>query len=177
MMDITIEKLHETDAEKLYEFELENRDFFEEMVPSRGDEYYNFENFKKRHQALLDEQAKGLSYFFLIKDKDDLILGRINIIDIDKSQKLGHVGYRVGKAYTRKGVASKALKLLIDTMNNQGIKQILAKTTINNIASQKVLKKAGFKQLAINDEEFTKGQRVKFISYSSTVPMTYVNQS
>lgn len=64
VMDITIEKLHETDAEKLFEFELENRDFFEETVPSRGDEYYVFENFKERHKALLDKQTKGLSYFF-----------------------------------------------------------------------------------------------------------------
>jgi ribosomal-protein-alanine N-acetyltransferase len=166
VMDITIEKLHETDAEKLFEFELENRAFFEESVPCRGDEYYVFENFKKRHKALLDEQAEGLSYFFLIKNNNDSILGRINIIDIDKSQKLGHVGYRVGKAYTRKGIASKALKMLIETMSNQGLKQILAKTTINNIASQKVLEKIGFKQIAINDEEFEKGQIVKFISYT-----------
>lgn len=44
-MDIIIEKLQYADAENLFEFELENRDYFEEMVPSRGDDYYNFETF------------------------------------------------------------------------------------------------------------------------------------
>lgn len=59
--------------------------------------------------------------------------------------------------------------MLIETMSNQGIKQILAKTTINNIASQKVLEKTGFKPIVINDEEFEKGQMVKFISYTSCI--------
>jgi ribosomal-protein-alanine N-acetyltransferase len=168
-MDITIEKLHETDAERLFEFELENRAFFEEMVPSRGDEYYKFENFKKRHESLLDEQTEELSCFFLIKDKNGSILGRINIIDIDKSQKLGHVGYRVGKAYTRKGIASKALKLLMETMSTQDVKKFLAKTTINNIASQKVLEKIGFKEIEIVDEELKKENSLKFIYYTCSV--------
>ena len=69
-MDIYIEKLQVTDAEDLYKFELENRKNFEEMVPTRGDDYYNPEFFKKRHEALLEEQVQGDSYFYLIKDKD-----------------------------------------------------------------------------------------------------------
>jgi ribosomal-protein-alanine N-acetyltransferase len=36
MMEMTLEKLHETDFESLFEFELENRTYFEEMVWSRG---------------------------------------------------------------------------------------------------------------------------------------------
>ena len=46
-MNIFIEKLHVADEENLFNFELENRTFFEEMVPTRGDEFYNPENFKK----------------------------------------------------------------------------------------------------------------------------------
>jgi len=81
------------------------------MVPTRGDEYYNFETFKERHQALLDEQVKGLSFYYLIIDKYGSILGRMNLVDIDESQKFGHVGYRIGHVQTGKGVASNALKL------------------------------------------------------------------
>ena len=88
-MDIYIEKLQVTDAEELYKFELDNRTFFEEMVPSRGNDYYNLEIFKERHEALLEEQVQGGSYFYLIKDKDSSILGRINVVDIDESQKKG----------------------------------------------------------------------------------------
>jgi [ribosomal protein S5]-alanine N-acetyltransferase len=169
IMDIVIEKLQHSDAEELFVFELENRDFFEEMVPSRGDNYYNFETFKKRHQALLDEQAKGLSYFYLIKNKNGSILGRINLVDIDKVEYSGHIGYRMGKSYTGKGIASKALKLLMETTYKHGIKQLLAKTTNNNIASQRVLEKNGFKRVITNDEELImNGQSLKFVHYMWT---------
>lgn len=169
-MDIYIEKLQVTDAEELYKFELDNRTFFEEMVPSRGNDYYNFEIFKKRHVALLEEQVQGSSHFYLIKDKDSSILGRINVVDIDESQKNGSLGYRVGQAYTGKNIATKALKLLLETVNDKGIKQIKAKTTNNNIASQKVLEKNGFERIGTDEGEFEmNGQKFSFVYYTLTI--------
>ncbi|MCF6409666.1 GNAT family N-acetyltransferase [Pseudalkalibacillus salsuginis] len=165
-MDILIEKLNGTDAKALYKFELENRAFFEKMVPTRGDDYYKPGIFRIRHESLLKEQAEGISYFYLIKDENGSILGRINLIDIDETQKFGYLGYRVGQHHTGKGVAKKALKLLLETAIEQGIKHIKAKTTTNNIASQKVLEGNGFKQTASNDEEFEmNGQNLKFTNY------------
>lgn len=166
IMDITLEKLQEKDFEKLFEFELENRAYFEEMVPSRGDDYYNFEIFKQRNKALINEQNQGLSYFFLIKNKEGTVLGRINVVDIEKSKGLGHIGYRVGKAFTGKGIANRTLKLLLELTPQLGITQILAKTTTNNIASQKVLEKNGFRYIATDAEEFKmNGQLVSFVYY------------
>ncbi|MGN8646762.1 GNAT family N-acetyltransferase [Gracilibacillus sp. HCP3S3_G5_1] len=165
-MKIILEQLQKVDAKKLYEFELENRDYFEKMVPSRVEEYYNLETFKIRHGALLDEQTKGRSYFYLIKNENGSILGRMNLVDIDTSLRLGYIGYRVGEAHTGKGVANKALKLLIGMVSKQGVKQILAKTTTNNIASQKILEKNGFKYLSTSDEEFImNGNSLKFVYY------------
>ena len=169
-MNITIEKLRESDDEKLFAFELENRAYFEEMVPSRGDEYYNFENFKEKNKALLDEQSKGLSYFYLIKNEDGLILGRINLVDIDKNQGMGHVGYRVGESYIGKGIANKSVNLLLTTINKQGIKEVLAKTTTDNIASQRVLEKNGFKHISTSDEAFEmNGESLRFVYYKWTI--------
>ncbi|WP_172840577.1 GNAT family N-acetyltransferase [Virgibacillus phasianinus] len=165
-MDISIEKLHEADFEQLFEFELENRAYFEEMVPSRGNVYYNFDIFRKRNKALLDEQSQGLSHFYLIKNIDGLILGRMNLVDIEKSQGSGHIGYRVGKSHTGKGVAKKALGLLLETFTDLDLKQVKAKTTTNNIASKKVLEKNGFEQTESNGEEFEiNGQVLKFVNY------------
>lgn len=106
-MNIIIEKLKYTDIESLYEFEIENRIFFEEMVPSRGDDYYIPEVFKVRNESLLDEQVKGLSFFYLIKDENNSILGRINLIDIDNSDKIGFLGYRVGQTTLEKVLLKK----------------------------------------------------------------------
>jgi [ribosomal protein S5]-alanine N-acetyltransferase len=165
-MNITIEKLQASDAEKLLEFEQKNRAFFEKMVPSRGDDYYILENFNKRHQDLLDEQAVGLSFFSLIKNQDGLILGRMNLVDIDMEQGLGHIGYRIGEEHTGKGITSKALALFLDMMNKRGIKKMEAKTTTINIASQKVLEKNGFKYVDTDDEAFMmNGQKQRFVNY------------
>lgn len=166
MTNIVIKKLQDEDLEKLFEFELENRAYFEEMVPSRGDDYYNFEIFKQRNKALIDEQAQGLSYFYLIRNKEGLILGRMNLVDIEMSQARGHVGYRVGKAYTGKGIANIALNLLLETTTELGIRRISAKTTTNNIASQKILEKNGFQYVATADEEFKmNGRSLSFVFY------------
>ncbi|MBP2242304.1 ribosomal-protein-alanine N-acetyltransferase [Cytobacillus eiseniae] len=165
-MKVTLEKLQQADAIKLYEFELENRDYFEKMVPGRGEEYYNLKTFKIRNEALLDEQAKGLSYYYLIKNEKGLILGRMNLVDIDKSRQLAYIGYRVGEAYTGKGIANLVLRLLLSTISEQGIEQILAKTTTNNLASQKVLEKNGFKHVSTDEEDFEmNGNRLKFVYY------------
>lgn len=169
-MEITLEKLQQADAQKLYAFELENRDYFEKMVPSRGDDYYRLETFRIRHEALLEEQTRGQSYYYLIKNENGLILGRMNLVDIDKSHHLGYIGYRMGEEYTGKGIANKALRLLLTTINKQGIKQILAKTTANNIASQKILEKNGFNQISTIDEEFEmNGHSLKLVYYKWTI--------
>ncbi|CAH2717350.1 hypothetical protein BACCIP111895_04542 [Neobacillus rhizosphaerae] len=58
------------------------------------------------------------------------------------------------------------MKLLLETTSKLGIKQISAKTTTNNIASQKVLEKNGFKYIATGNEEFImNGQLLSFVYY------------
>ncbi|MDM5250792.1 MULTISPECIES: GNAT family N-acetyltransferase [unclassified Lysinibacillus] len=163
-MDISINSLQERDAEELYQFEKNNRLFFEQMVPSRGEDYYKFETFKVKHRDLLAEQQEEKSKFYLIRDNSGDIIGRINLVDIDKTNDIAEVGYRVGKEYGGKGIGAKALKLLLET--EISVKKIKAKTTTNNIASQKILEKNGFKQVCVSDDEFEmNGEKLQFIDY------------
>ena len=165
-MKIRLEKLTQGDFENLYAFEVKNRAYFEKTVPSRGDDYYELPNFIRKNDMLLEEQAQQLSYFYLIKNELEEIIGRINVIDIDKDQRLGHIGYRVGKEFSGKGVAHTALQLVLDLMRQQGMLIIEAQTTTNNIASQKVLEKNGFKQLDRSGESFEmNGQNFTFTYY------------
>jgi [ribosomal protein S5]-alanine N-acetyltransferase len=143
-VEIYLDQLNVNDAETLFHFETTNRSFFETMVPSRGEEYYLFEHFQTVLSELLKEQTEGKSYFFLIKDESDTIVGRMNLVDIDYEKRTGNVGYRIGENYLKKGIASKALKLLLKEALNLHINEINAMTTHNNIASQKVLEKNGF---------------------------------
>ncbi|AWX57853.1 N-acetyltransferase [Brevibacillus brevis] len=144
-MIITIEKLSIQDAASLFQFEVRNRVFFEKSVPSRGDAYYQYEHFLRGLQALLDEQAQGISFFGLIKNSQGDILGRMNLVDIEKDDRIGHLGYRVGEDTAGKGVASQALKVFLEGhVPHLNVRMICAKTTTDNISSQKVLLKNGF---------------------------------
>ncbi|MBH0229094.1 GNAT family N-acetyltransferase [Halobacillus yeomjeoni] len=165
-MEITIHQLKGEDAEAVFKFENDNRTFFEKMVPSRGEEYYNFDTFMVRHQTLLEEQSQGLSAFYLIRKSNNELLGRINLIDIDKSKISGYVGYRVGENHTGKGIACKALHMLMEDLKEEGFTKLSAKTTNNNFASQKVLERNGFKKLEENNEEFVmNGETLRFVHY------------
>lgn len=155
-----------SDAKQLFQFELANRAFFEKTVPTRGDDYYHFENFQTKLKDLLHEQDQEISYFYLIRNEQNSIVGRINLTDIDTSQKLGYLGYRIGESSIGKGLASKALQLLLNSIAQEGIQQIKAQTTTHNIASQKVLEKNGFQYIATDQEEFEmNGQKLRFVYY------------
>ncbi|MDN7240673.1 GNAT family N-acetyltransferase [Planococcus sp. N028] len=163
-MEITINLIKELDAQELFEFENENRGFFEKMIPSRGNDYYTWDTFIERHWVLLNEQERGLSHFYLIKDRTGNIAGRINLVDIDLITNEAEIGFRIGEAYVGKGIANRALNLLL--YSESTIKKIHAKTTTVNFASQRVLEKNGFIQTKISDEDFEmNAQKMKFVHY------------
>ncbi|QKG85531.1 GNAT family N-acetyltransferase [Kroppenstedtia pulmonis] len=166
-MEFYLKRLGIEDARALFAFELDNKSYFEKFVPPRGREYDHFEAFLHHLKSLLTEQTQGRCYFYLIKDQHDSILGRMNVVDIEESQGIGHLGYRVGKLHAGKGIASGALKQLLDHISEEGvIKQLHAKTTTTNIASQRVLEKNGFVQLGRSDESIElNGQHLKFVHY------------
>ena len=155
-MKIYLSKLTFEDAQRLLEFELTNRRFFELMVPTRGDDYYKLDQFLINHQVLLNEQEEGLSTFYLIKNEIAGIVGRINLIDINKQLGTAHLGYRIGEAFLGKGIATQSVKLILELIEEQSIHQLYAKTTMDNIASQKVLERTGFlKEHSLKEDQFT----------------------
>lgn len=163
-LKISIHMLQEVDAQDLFKFELENRRFFEKMVPNRGNDYFVWDTFVQRHAELLKEQEHGISNLYLIKNNDGKIVGRINLVDLDKKTSTAELGFRVGEPFVGKGIGNKALSQLLNT--DLEIKRINAKTTTVNKASQKVLEYNGFVQTAMDNEEFEmNGQKMKFIHY------------
>lgn len=165
LLEISIEKLTRTHFKKLFTFELENRFFFETMVPSRGDDYYDYETFKLKNEALLEEQNEGISHFYLIFDEGGSILGRINLVDINPIEGVGSIGYRMGEIHTGKGIAVHALKMLLKKVPQLGVKHIKAMTTINNIASQRVLEKNGFSQIEVSEGDSNMYKENSFVYY------------
>ncbi|WP_257009796.1 GNAT family N-acetyltransferase [Evansella halocellulosilytica] len=167
MMRIKIEKLCKEHKKRLFDFERENRSYFETMVPGRGDKYYTEDGFQSTLGELLKEQAEEKSYFHLIFDSDENLVGRINLIDVNKEGTQCELGYRIGKGYIGKKVATNAVKeILIKAARSYGIESVQAKTTTNNIASQKVLENNGFNLLKVEGEKFEfLGEACSFVHY------------
>ncbi|MFT9497474.1 GNAT family N-acetyltransferase [Anaerosolibacter sp.] len=146
MTDITIKLLEESDMEALFRFEVENRAYFESMVPSRGDGYYNFERFKSLQQEISKEQNEGALYMYLVKDHDHRIIGRVNLVSIVRGIfNKAELGYRIGQNHAGKGYATRAVALVLqEAICRHKLHRIEAGTAPNNIGSQVVLVKNGF---------------------------------
>lgn len=163
-MEITLDLLEEKDAQALFHFETENRAFFEQQVPSRGDSYYTWETFLERHRDLLAEQVCGRCRFYLVRDSEGKIAGRLNLVDIDEAAGTAEIGFRMGESFGGKGIGSHALSLLLST--DSAVDKIYAKTTTVNKSSQRVLEKNGFVHLGISEDEFEmNGEKMKFMNY------------
>lgn len=68
----------------------------------------------------------------------------------DIHKRNAEIGYWIGEEYWGKGIVSKAVKWMVDyTFKNFNVVRIYASTFNSNIASQKVLEKAGFTREAI----------------------------
>jgi [ribosomal protein S5]-alanine N-acetyltransferase len=135
-----LQRLRADHGQAVLAFELANRDYFAVSISDRGDEFYS--QFTERHGALLAEQEAGISAFYVLVDGDS-VLGRFNLYDIkDVTAK---VGYRVAEHVAGRGIATATVRELCRlAVAQHGLRALTAATSSENVASRKVLTKAGF---------------------------------
>jgi ribosomal-protein-alanine N-acetyltransferase len=122
-------------------FELANRGYFAAFISDRGDDFY--EQFTERHQAMLAEQEAGRCAYYVLAGEDGSVVGRFNLYDIKDGTAV--LGYRVAQHVAGRGVATAAVRELCRLAAAQhGLHTLKAATTLDNVASRKVLAKAGF---------------------------------
>ncbi|MFB4288432.1 GNAT family N-acetyltransferase [Nonomuraea sp. ATR24] len=136
-----LEQLHADHASAVLAFELANRAWFALSVPDRGDEY--FDRFADRHSALLAEQEAGISAFYVLVADDGPVLGRFNLYDFEDGTAT--LGYRVAQQVAGRGVATATVRELCRiAATRHGLRTLRAASSHDNVASQRVLTKAGF---------------------------------
>ncbi|MGN6793192.1 MAG: GNAT family N-acetyltransferase [Streptosporangiaceae bacterium] len=136
-----LQRLQADHAAAVLAFELANRAYFATFISDRGDEYYD--QFTERHNAMLAEQESGVGAYHVLIDEDGSVLGRFNLYDI--ADGTADLGYRVAQHIAGRGVATGAVQELCRLAAVQyGLHTLRAKTSRDNVASQKVLTKAGF---------------------------------
>ncbi|WP_433892234.1 GNAT family N-acetyltransferase [Streptomyces sp. CA-111067] len=122
-------------------FETANRAYFARFITDRGDDY--FAHFDERLGALLAEQAAGICAFYVLVAEDGSVIGRFNLLDLEDG--MAELGYRVAEHATGKGVATATVRELCGLASTRhGLRALRAGASEGNVASQKVLTKAGF---------------------------------
>jgi ribosomal-protein-alanine N-acetyltransferase len=136
-----LQRLRADHAPAVLAFELANRAYFANFVSDRGDEFYD--HFTERYNALLAEQEAGTCVFHVLVRQDGTVFGRFNLVNLEDGT--AELGYRVAQQVAGHGVASATVQQLCRLAAAQyGLRTLRAATTCDNVASQKVLTKAGF---------------------------------
>jgi ribosomal-protein-alanine N-acetyltransferase len=136
-----LHRLRADHAPAVLAFELANRAYFATFVSDRGDEF--FDHFTERYNALLAEQVAGTCVFHVLVGRDGTVLGRFNLVDLEDGT--AELGYRVAQRVAGRGVATSTVQELCRlAAARYGLRILRAATTYGNVASQKVLTKAGF---------------------------------
>lgn len=136
-----LQRLRADHAPALLAFELANRSYFAASVSDRGDEF--FEQFTDGISAMVAEQEAGVGAYYVLVGDDGSALGRFNLYRI--ADGTAELGYRVAQEVAGRGVATAAVRELCQlAASRHGLRVIRAATSMGNVASQKVLTKAGF---------------------------------
>jgi ribosomal-protein-alanine N-acetyltransferase len=136
-----LQRLRADHAPAVLAFELANRAYFTASISDRGDEF--FDQFTERHHALLAEQEAGTGAFYVLVAEDGSVLGRFNLYDIKDGT--ANLGYRVAQHVAGHGVATATVRELCTlAAARHGVRTLRAATSDANVASQRVLAKAGF---------------------------------
>lgn len=145
MEPVTIRTLQSTDAEALLTFELANREWFERHIDARDAAFYSVQGVTGHITAYLSDYAAGLWHPFVIEDAGGKIVGRANLKDIDTSGRSAEVGYRIAQSVCGQGLATLALKHLIqEAQVRWDLTQLVAYVYEKNVGSRKVLDRCGF---------------------------------
>ena len=136
-----LQRVRADHASAILAFELANRAYFAASISDRGDDY--FDQFTERHNALLAEQEAGVCAYYVLAGDDGSVLGRFNLFDIQDGTAV--LGYRVAQHVSGRGVATATVREMCRLAAAQhGLRTLRAAANHDNVASQKVLIRAGF---------------------------------
>jgi [ribosomal protein S5]-alanine N-acetyltransferase len=152
---LELQPLRRNHAERLLAFELANRDYFAASVSDRGDQF--FTDFNGLHDTLLAKQDAGVEFYYLLVANDGQMMGRFNLYRVRGGT--AELGYRVGEQFAGRGVGTQAVQELCRLASSRHhIGCVRAATSHRNIASQRVLLKAGFVETGPADPSELGGQ-------------------
>jgi ribosomal-protein-alanine N-acetyltransferase len=135
-------------AEKVLDFYIENRPYFEPYEPTRPNAFYTLEFQQAAIKYEYDDTVKGhsLRYYLYLKDSPDTMIGTINFFNIRPMPfSTASIGYKLHHDYWGRGYATEACQAAISVMfTDYNTHRIEAKVSPENTRSIHVLDRLGF---------------------------------
>lgn len=130
-----------TDAPAVLAFERANRAYFAAFISDRGDAF--FAHFDDSWATVLALHKAGTCLFHVLTTEAGEVVGRVNLLEI--GDRTAEVGYRFAEHVTGRGVATAAVRELCRrAFDHYDLRVLNACAADANVASQRVLTKAGF---------------------------------
>ncbi len=159
MESFSVRELKMTDAQALLAFEIQNREWFESHIDARDPAFYSLQGVADHIESYLSDFAIGAWHPFVIEDSSQRIVGRANLKSIDSSSGSAEVGYRIDQRVCGQGLATRALRHLIQEARIRwGLAQLVAYAFRENAGSRKVLDRCGFKLEQPSSNDNTGGE-------------------
>jgi RimJ/RimL family protein N-acetyltransferase len=97
-------------------------------------------------RASVEHWADGSSASFVVADRStDRLMGAMGVMRLTEARDTAEIGYWVAPADRRRGVASRALRLVSRwAVLDLGVRRLELMTRVENVASQAVAERAGF---------------------------------
>jgi ribosomal-protein-serine acetyltransferase len=149
--DLWLRQLKLDQAEQLFELIDENREYLSEWLPyiHNTNEIGDVRSFV---ESEIDKRVcnQGYSYFIERRDK---IIGHVSLMNLN-GDKEPEIGYWVTRDASGEGIATRAVNTLTAFgLNLLGLKQVIIRAHPNNVGSNKVAKKAGYKLIGRTNDE------------------------
>jgi ribosomal-protein-alanine N-acetyltransferase len=118
--------------------------------PRRSAAFYTRAGQEAIVRSKLDQYAAGTELpWIVLHDRD--VIGMITLTGIVRGPFLNaNLGYWVDHAFTGKGIATSSVEAVLSMAGGElGLHRIQAATLLDNVASQAVLKRSGFKRIGM----------------------------
>jgi [ribosomal protein S5]-alanine N-acetyltransferase len=145
---LILRMLDESDINELIDYYKRNKTFLEPWIPKFGNEFFTYGFQLNRINFEKELRDKGSEYRFRIFKKEipERNIGNVSVSNIVRGVlQSGVLGYSIDEKENGKGIATEAIKKIIQvSFNELNLHRLEANVIPANIASIKVLEKLNF---------------------------------
>lgn len=163
---LKLELLKEEHSTQLFNLASQNREHLAEWLPwvNHMKDVSFIQNYIKGTQL---KNKAGLEYAFAILENKQVI-GRVGVYKIDSQNKIGEIGYWIGKQTQGKGVVTKCCETLVQfCFNDLDLNRLEIKCGSENLRSQTIPEKLHFtKEGTLRQAELINGRFIDLSLYA-----------